>query len=88
MKLRREALDWLRAEYEAWNQLLESGPPQAGPLIADALQHWKQDSDLAGVHGAIALAELTEDERRQWQTIWADVEALLKRAQGQPNATP
>jgi tetratricopeptide (TPR) repeat protein len=88
VELRQQALDLLRAEHEAWDHLLESGAPQAGPLIADALQHWKQDSDLAGVRGAIALAELTEDERQQWQTIWADVEALLKRAQGQPSATP
>ena len=33
-KLRRQALDWLKAELTAWSKQLESGPPQSRPLIA------------------------------------------------------
>src|SRR5262249_9050354 len=42
-KLRRQALDWLKAERTAWGQLLESGPPQARPFIVRALGHWQKD---------------------------------------------
>ena len=41
-KLRRQALDWLKAELTAWTKLLESGPPQARPTVVQTLQHWKR----------------------------------------------
>src|SRR5262249_29734269 len=34
VKFRQQALDWLRAEYKAWYQLLDSGSPQARTSIA------------------------------------------------------
>src|SRR5262249_51625450 len=71
VKLRQQALDWLRAEYKAWDQFLESGGPQARTSIADALRHWKQDSDLAGIRDDEALASLPEAERKEWQALWA-----------------
>ena len=81
-RLRHEALDWLKAEVATWNKLLGSGPPQARPFIAQTLSHWKQDSDLAGIRDAEALPKLPETERKEWQGLWEEVEALLKRAQG------
>ena len=86
MKLRRQALDWLRAESRPGTKLLESGPPRARPAIAEALRHWKQDPDLAGIRDAEALARLPEAERKEWQALWADVDSLLSRA-ATPNAT-
>ncbi len=56
-KLRRQALDWLKADLTAWGQLLESGPPQARPFIVQTLNHWKQDNDLASIRDALALDE-------------------------------
>ena len=44
------------------------------------LQHWKVDPDLAGVRDAAALAKLPEAERKEWRTLWAEVDRLLKRA--------
>jgi tetratricopeptide (TPR) repeat protein len=79
-KLRRKALDWLRAEFKAWYQLLDSGSPQARTSIAKALAHWKQDSSLAGIRDSEALARLPEAERKEWQTLWADVDSLQSRA--------
>jgi len=38
-KLRRQALDWLKAELVLWSKLVESGPPQAKPFIAQTLKH-------------------------------------------------
>ncbi len=78
-KLRRQALDWLRAELAASAKRLESGPSQDLPAIAPTLQLWKQDSDLAGIREAESLARLTVDEQKVWQKLWADVDSLLKR---------
>jgi hypothetical protein len=44
------------------------------------LQSWKTDVAFAGVRDPAALAKLPEDERRQWQKLWDDVEALRQRA--------
>jgi tetratricopeptide (TPR) repeat protein len=83
-KLRSQALDWLQSELAAWTKVLEAGPPAVRPTIVQTLQHWKQDSDLAGVREADALAKLPEGERKQWQALWADVDAKLGRAAGKP----
>ena len=87
-KLRRQALDWLQAERADWAKLLESGPAQARTAVARTLDHWKQDNDLAAIREAEALAKLPAAEQKEWQALWAEVEALLKRAQGQTPATP
>ncbi len=71
---------WLKAELLAWTKLLESGPPQARPAIAQTLDHWKQDGDFASLRDAEALARLPEAERADWQALWAEVDALLARA--------
>jgi hypothetical protein len=39
--------------------------------------------DLAGVRARDTLARLPDDERKQWQRLWSDVDALLRRA-GEP----
>jgi WD40 repeat protein/serine/threonine protein kinase len=72
-KLRRQALDWLRAELTAWGHLLESGSAQADrvPRPGD----WKQDGDLAGIRDPAALAQLPTDEQEAFTQFWADVEA-------------
>ncbi len=79
-KLRRQALDWLKAELAVWATLLESGPLQAKVLIAQTLKHWQEDTDLAGIRNANALGALPESERAAWRTFWAGVAALLEKA--------
>ena len=83
VKLRHQALDWLKAELTAWGKLLETGPPQARPTIVQTLDHWKQDTDLAGIRDADGLAKLPVDEQKAWRALWADVDSLVKRAGGQ-----
>ncbi len=85
-KLRQQALDWLKAELMTWGRFLEAGPPQARPAIIQTLDHWRQDTDLAGIRDAVALAKLPEDERKAWQSLWADVDSFLKLA-ATPKAT-
>lgn len=79
-RLRRQALDWLRADLALWDRLLEKGPAKARPVVAQKMQHWLKDSDLAGVRNADELNRLSESERRDWQQLWRDVEALRQRA--------
>jgi hypothetical protein len=79
-RLRQQALDWLRADLKAYRQLMEKNADKAGPEIAQRMQHWLQDTDFAGVRGPEALARLPEAERKEWQKLWQEVEALRQRA--------
>jgi tetratricopeptide (TPR) repeat protein len=76
-RLRRQALDWLRADLSAWTTLIQKSAPQARLEMRITLRHWRGNADLAGVRDPAALARLPEEERRAWQKLWADVEALL-----------
>jgi serine/threonine-protein kinase len=81
-KLRRQALDWLKAELSAWKRAAETVEPATKGMVAKTLADWKEDADLAAIRDARALAKLPEAARKQWQSLWADVDALLKRARG------
>ncbi len=83
-KLRGQALGWLTSELTTWGKLLESGAPPARLRIAQILTQWAQDSDLAGVRDGNSLAKLPAFEQNAWQTLWADVDSLIKRAGTRP----
>jgi eukaryotic-like serine/threonine-protein kinase len=78
--LRRQALDWLRADLEAWRRLLDRGPDKARAIIAEKMRHWLAATDFTGVRGAAALARLPEAERPAWQQLWDDAAETLGRA--------
>ena len=78
-RLRKQALDWLRADLTAWRSLLDKGPEKARPAIFQQLRHWQKDDDLAGVRDKGPLARLPEAERTAWQQLWADVVKALPR---------
>jgi tetratricopeptide (TPR) repeat protein len=80
--LRRQALDWLKADLVAWTRRLDQGAPQARPLVQRTLRHWQKDPDLAGLRDQDALAQLPQDQRQAWGRLWADVADLLKRTHG------
>jgi hypothetical protein len=69
----REDLTWCR-------ERLNDGNAQINARIRQGLQIWWGDADLAGVHDTDALARLPPEERQQWERLWSDVEALLRRA--------
>ena len=83
--LRRQALDWLRAELTACGKQLDGGKPEARALLLQALQRWQRPPDLAGVRGA--LAELPQGERQGWVQLWADVEHTLTKARARTSRT-
>jgi tetratricopeptide (TPR) repeat protein/tRNA A-37 threonylcarbamoyl transferase component Bud32 len=77
---RKQALDWLQAELDAYTRLAEKGNAAARQLMAQRLAHWQKDADLSAVRDKKWLDAMPETDRRRWQQLWADVEALLKKA--------
>jgi serine/threonine-protein kinase len=80
-KLRGQALDWLKAELSALGKDLDSGPPPARAAITRVLSHWRNDPDLAGIRESAALGKVPAEERAAHAKLWADVAALLKKAE-------
>jgi hypothetical protein len=76
----------LRADLAAWTTELDKGAPQARPLVQRTLQHWQKDPALAGLRDRDALARLPEAERKAWQQLWQDVQALLDQVTPPPAA--
>jgi serine/threonine-protein kinase len=77
--LRKQALDWLTAEYNAWAARHLHGKPGDRTVVATAVRSWQQNKDLAGVRDEQALARLPLEERRAWKTLWANVTTLAAR---------
>ena len=77
-RLRRQALEWLRADLAAWGRRLEKDPKQTRLPIQQELRRWQEDIDFAGVRGD-GVAMLPEAERPAWRQLWADVEQILKK---------
>src|SRR5205085_2172724 len=77
---RQQGLNWLRADLTWWTGMLDRGNAQSNTSIQQALQHWQSNTDLAGVRDRASLEKLPEAERQQWQKLWAEVAALLRRA--------
>ncbi|HMF12492.1 MAG TPA: hypothetical protein VKE94_09310, partial [Gemmataceae bacterium] len=87
-RLRRQALDWLRADLAAYRQALDTQPYKVQPAVLQRMQHWQQDKDFFGVRGAEALAKLPPDEGKEWRVTWLEVETLRKRAAGVAETAP
>ena len=83
-EIRSQTLDWLKAERDAWSKRIDGGDADARASLVQTLRHWKVDVNMAGVRDPEALAKLAEPERKEWQSLWGDVEALLERAEGHP----
>jgi serine/threonine-protein kinase len=66
-RLRRQALDWLRADLAA------SAKTPDRALVQRTLRYWQQDPDLAGIRDQEALAKLPSAERDTWTEFWFEV---------------
>jgi len=80
-RLRKQALDWLRADLALGTKQLENGKPADRAAVQQALRHWQKDTDLAGLRDKAALAKLPADEQKAFTELWADLAALLKKAE-------
>jgi tetratricopeptide (TPR) repeat protein len=80
-RLRSQARTWLAADLAFLTRLVDNPPDaKARERVQQALRHRQQDADLTGVRHPWALWRLPADERRAWQQLWADVNALLHKA--------
>jgi hypothetical protein len=80
-RMRKQALDWLRADLVLRGKQIQSGLPADRTAALQALRHWQQDSDLAGIRDKAALAKLPADEQEACTQLWADVAAMLTKAE-------
>jgi tetratricopeptide (TPR) repeat protein len=76
--LRRRALDWLKADLDAYAEQLSDAHDRKP--VRDHFLWWKGDPDLAGVRDAKALQALPEAERAAWRALWAEVDRLLEKS--------
>jgi hypothetical protein len=72
--LRRQALDWLKADLTAWRGQSDEA------RRARTLRTWRAVPALAAVRDKEGLAKLPPAERAAWAALWADVEQLLPPA--------
>jgi Flp pilus assembly protein TadD len=84
----KQALDWLRADLAFWTRQAETGNPEARALVSQQLQHWKADTDLAGIRDETAIKALPADEQKACRALWAEVEALLARVRANTASRP
>lgn len=68
----------------AWAKLLAAGPPEARASIGQTLSHRQQDTDLAGLRDAAALARRPAADRTACEALWTEVAALLMKTGGRP----
>jgi hypothetical protein len=80
-KLRRQALDWLRADLTSLARQLDGGRPTDRTAVQQELQHWQEVPDLESVRAGAELDKLPAGEREAFTQLWADVAALRKRAE-------
>ena len=76
--LRRQSLDWLRANLEANSGLVDKAKENR-PVVRRRLTSWLQATELASVRAEKAVAALPEAERKEWQQFWANVKGLVKK---------
>jgi serine/threonine protein kinase/tetratricopeptide (TPR) repeat protein len=79
VRWRKEALDWLRSALAYRTKQAANAMPADRAAVHQAMQHWRKDSDLATVRDNAALAKLPQAEREAWTSLWADVDALMRR---------
>jgi serine/threonine-protein kinase len=78
-RFRKQALDWLRADLDAFTLLADK--PAFKQRIREAMLHWQSDTDLAAIRDPKEIAQLPGDEHEVCKKLWADVAELLKKVQ-------
>ena len=78
-ELRRQALEWLKADLASWAGRMN---PDSAATVGKAMASWKTDKNLGGVRSPAALAKLSDEEQAAWQSLWSDIDTLLRQARG------
>jgi serine/threonine-protein kinase len=83
LRLRRQALDWLRADLALYAHLAERDDLATRHSVRRTMQNWQKDADLASVRTGEALNQLPDPEYRDWRQLWEDVERVLRKVGAQ-----
>lgn len=75
--LRAQALSWLERHLSTLTKIFDQG--RAPYYWLKQMREWRDDPDLARVRELDHLARLGEEERRGWERLWRDVDALVDR---------
>jgi tetratricopeptide (TPR) repeat protein/serine/threonine protein kinase len=86
--LRKQALDWLRADLDARRALLDKDPAEVRPTVAEKMRYWQSDVDFKGVRDPDALGKLPDAERKEWQKLWVEVGDMLAKTQEKTAPAP
>lgn len=78
-RLRKQALDWLKADLERRASQIESGQPDQVATAQRSLLHWQNDTDLASIRDPAPLARLSSTERTAFAELWSTVASLLEQ---------
>jgi serine/threonine protein kinase/Flp pilus assembly protein TadD len=81
VRWRKQALQWLRADLQAYGKQMESGKPRDRQLVQQRLRGWQSYQDLAGLRDPAALAKLPDEERQACQQLWREVQELRIKAE-------
>jgi tetratricopeptide (TPR) repeat protein len=74
-KLRRQALEWLEADLEAWKRLYQFTVVPPKEFVLQRVRLWLKEPSLKNVREP-DLAKLPAEERAKWARFWADVKAF------------
>jgi hypothetical protein len=69
------ALKWLREDLTRWTS--QTTDPKRRQEVRDRLTQWKNESSLAPVREPASLATMPPADRKAWEALWRDVDALL-----------
>ncbi len=77
---RQQALNWLRDDLAACANALGADDTRRRSEAVKALSLAKLHRDLDALRNDVASSELSEQERKDWRSLWADVERLLPKS--------
>src|SRR5262249_26967866 len=78
-ELRKQALDWLTAEYDAWAERHRAARLGDRTLAARTVRTWSIRDELNEVRDEQALTKLPADEQRSWKALWDKVGSLAAK---------
>jgi tetratricopeptide (TPR) repeat protein len=80
------AQKWLRADLALWTS--QAKEPKRRQEVRDQLTVWKNESVLAPVRDPAWLAAMPPADRKAWEALWRDVDALLASIAQQAGSPP
>jgi serine/threonine-protein kinase len=78
--LRKQALDWLRADLALWTKRRADDKPEDRQAVRNTLRRWQCDPDLIAIRDPVALKKLPSEEQKVWSELWIEVVKLLNKA--------